>query len=144
MTEAIFAVSILLQHGLLRRVTPRNDEFAPPVIAREWNDRSNLSFTERLMAKQPCIYIMSNFTDTVLYTGVTSNLPGRIQQHKSSAVKGFTKPYNCTKLVYFELFGDMENAITREKQLKGGSRRRKEELINAFNPGWRDLSDELG
>lgn len=96
------------------------------------------------MSKQPCIYIMSNFTNTVLYTGVTSNLPGRVQQHKSSEVKGFTKNYNCTRLVNFELLADMENAIAREKQIKGGSRRKKEELINALNPEWRDLSDELG
>jgi len=86
---------------------------------------------------------MTNFTDTVLYTGVTSNLPARVHQHKAKEIKGFTKTYNCTKLVYFELFSDMENAIAREKQIQGGSRRGKEALINSSNPDWRDLSEEI-
>jgi len=95
------------------------------------------------MPKQPCIYIMTNFANTVLYTGVTSNLPVRVHQHKAKEIKGFTKTYNCTKLVYFELFADMESAITREKQIKGGPRRRKEALIDSLNPEWRDLSEEI-
>jgi putative endonuclease len=93
--------------------------------------------------KQPALYIMTNSTNTVLYTGVTSNLVQRIYQHKDKTIKGFTSKYNCTKLVYFELFDDMTNAIIREKQIKGGSRQKKRELIESINPQWSDLYESL-
>lgn len=91
----------------------------------------------------PCIYILTNQRNTVLYIGVTSNLAKRIDEHKQKAVKGFTQRYNLDKLVYFELFDDMMSAITREKQLKGGSRKKKIALIVAMNPDWRDLSEDI-
>ena len=93
--------------------------------------------------KHPSIYIMTNFTNNVLYTGVTSNLPIRVHQHRSKANKGFTSQYNCNELVYFELFADMESAITREKQIKSGSRQRKVALIDSSNPAWRDLYEDI-
>ncbi len=93
--------------------------------------------------KQYCVYILTNQRDTVLYTGVTSNLPGRVWQHKEKFVKGFTKQYNVDKLVYYEVFDDPYEAITREKQIKGGSRKKKIDLIQKMNPTWRDLSTSL-
>ncbi len=86
------------------------------------------------------IYILTNKYHTVLYTGVTSDLKKRIYQHKNKEFKSsFTVNYNCDKLVYFENFIRIEEAIAREKQIKGGNRKGKEELINAFNPEWKDL-----
>lgn len=85
------------------------------------------------------VYILTNKNNTVLYTGVTNNLHRRIWQHKSKLLKGFTKRYNVTKLVYFEMYDDPESAISREKQLKAGSRKKKLELIYSFNKGWKDL-----
>lgn len=93
--------------------------------------------------KQPAIYITTNSANTVLYTGVTSNLVQRIHQHKNKMIEGFSAKYNCTKLVYFELFDDMENAIIREKQIKAGSRKRKISLIENVNSDWHDLYDEI-
>lgn len=84
---------------------------------------------------------MTNKNNTVIYIGVTSNLVKRVYQHKTKAFKGFTLKYNCDKLVYFEEFNDINQAIQREKQLKSGNRIRKEELINSVNPDWNDLSD---
>ncbi len=87
------------------------------------------------------LYFMTNKNNTVIYVGVTSNLLKRVYQHKTKTYKGFTSKYNCDKLVYFEEFGDINQAISREKQIKGGSRKRKEDLINSNNPEWKDLSD---
>ena len=75
--------------------------------------------TRIIMEKQPCVYIMTNAHNTVLYTGVTSNLPKRVYEHKAELAGGFTKKYNVHKLVYYEKFRDMEQAIIREKQIKG-------------------------
>ena len=91
--------------------------------------------------KNPCVYILTNKNNTVLYIGVTSNLLKRIYQHKTKAFKGFSLKYNCNKLVYFEEFQSINEAISREKQLKAGNRKRKEELINDENPEWNDLAD---
>ena len=91
-----------------------------------------------------CVYIMTNFQHTVLYTGVTSNLPLRIYQHKTKEFKtSFTYRYNCDILVWFESFSRIEDAIAREKQLKAGNRSRKEDLIHAMNPHWNDLWEEV-
>lgn len=87
------------------------------------------------------IYFLTNKNNTVIYIGVTSNLLKRIYQHKTKAFKGFTSKYNCDKLVYFEEFDDINLAISREKQLKAGNRKRKEDLISLENPDWKDLSD---
>ena len=89
------------------------------------------------------VYIISNIHDTVLYTGVTNNLVRRIWEHREKVHRGFTSRYNVCKLVYYEIFGSIESAILREKQIKGGSRKRKELLIDEHNPERRDLFDEL-
>ena len=95
------------------------------------------------MRKQGYLYIMTNRRNTTLYTGVTSGLTKRVYEHKEKFVDGFTKRYNLTKLVYYEVFEDIENAILREKQIKAGSRRKKIELINHMNKEWKDLYEEL-
>ena len=84
---------------------------------------------------------MSNKNSSVIYIGVTTNLLKRVYQHKTKSYKGFTSKYNCDKLVYFEELTDINQAITREKQLKAGGRKRKEDLIISINPEWKDLSD---
>ncbi len=86
---------------------------------------------------------MTNHTNTVLYTGVTNDLLKRTYQHKEKLVEGFTKKYNITKLVYYEIFDDIENAILREKQIKGGSRSKKITLIKSINPNFSDLYSQL-
>ncbi|RBW59585.1 GIY-YIG nuclease family protein [Tenacibaculum sp. E3R01] len=91
--------------------------------------------------KKNCVYLLTNKNNTIIYIGVTSNLIKRIYQHKSKTFKGFTAKYNCDKLVYFEEFDSIDEAIIREKQLKSGNRRRKEDLINIENPLWKDLSE---
>jgi len=95
------------------------------------------------MTKQSYIYIMTNKTNTVLYTGVTSDLVKRAYQHKNKQVSGFTAKYNINKLVYFEVFSDITEAIRREKQIKGGSRHDKVNLIIKNNPNFKDLFDEI-
>ena len=84
---------------------------------------------------------MANKNNTVIYVGVTSDLVKRVYQHKTKKYKGFTSRYNCDKLVYYEEFTNINQAIAREKQLKAGSRKRKDELINSMNNEWNDLSD---
>ena len=86
---------------------------------------------------------MTNKSNTVIYTGVTSNLPKRVFEHKKGLVEGFTKKYNVKKLVYYEIFEDIEDAISREKQIKAGSRKKKFALINSLNPTFKDLYYEL-
>jgi len=93
--------------------------------------------------KQPCVYIITNHHNTTLYIGVTSNLVQRIYQHKNKLVSGFSAKYNLSKLVYFEQFEDMNNAILREKRLKKWNRDWKNRLINNLNPDWRDLYFDL-
>jgi putative endonuclease len=89
----------------------------------------------------PCIYIMTNTYNKVLYTGVTSNIFKRVNEHKEKLIGGFTSRYNVTKLVYYEEFETMPKAIAREKQIKGGSRQKKIDLIDSKNPEWKDLYD---
>ena len=89
------------------------------------------------------VYIMANPRHTVLYTGVTGNLAKRAWEHKEKFVEAFTKRYNVSKLVYYEVCGDVLAAIAREKQIKGGSRRVKIDLINSLNKEWRDLSEDF-
>jgi len=95
------------------------------------------------MEKLFCVYIMTNGHNTVLYTGMTSDLNGRVWQHKNGVADGFTKRFKLHKLVYYEVCPGAEAAILREKQIKGGSRKRKEKLIHDLNPSWKDLSQEL-
>jgi len=93
--------------------------------------------------KQPCVYMTTNRNNTTLYIGVTSNLVQRVYQHKNKLIKGFSAKYNVDKLVYFELFEDMENAISREKRLKLWKRDWKNRIINEVNPSWQDLYPDL-
>jgi putative endonuclease len=90
-----------------------------------------------------CVYIMANERRTVLYTGVTGDLKKRTWEHKQKLAKGFTSRYNIDRLVYYETSRNPLSAIAREKQIKSGSRAKKIALIEAFNPEWRDLHDEL-
>ena len=93
--------------------------------------------------KSPTIYITTNKRHGTLYTGVTSNLPKRIHEHKSGSISGFAAKYGCTMLVYYEAHENMEAAILREKQIKAGSRKKKIELIEGFNPDWTDLYESI-
>ncbi len=87
------------------------------------------------------VYIMASDSGT-LYTGVTNDLQRRISEHKQGLTEGFTKKYKCHKLVYYENYSDIKQAIAREKQLKNWNRNKKQELINIINPHWQDLSAE--
>ena len=91
------------------------------------------------MKKCPAIYIMANKRNGTLYTGVTSDLAKRVYQHKNGLAPGFTQRYGCRRFVYYELYEDMTSAIAREKQLKGGPRKKKIALIESMNPDWLDL-----
>ncbi len=93
--------------------------------------------------KQSYVYILANKHNTVLYTGVTRDLKRRIYEHKQKFVKSSTSKYNVDKLVYYEVFDDIYNAITGEKQIKAGSRQKKIDLINSMNESWKDLYDEI-
>ena len=88
-------------------------------------------------------YILFNKRNGTLYIGVTSNLVKRVYEHKNKLVDGFTKKYNIDKLGYYEIFDDIEEAIIREKKLKGASRKKKLELIEMNNPSWLDLYYEI-
>lgn len=96
-----------------------------------------------MYGKQYFVYILTNKNNKVLYIGITSNLLGRIFQHKEQAAKGFTSRYNIDKLVYYEIYEDVYEAISREKQLKNWHRDWKNRLIDSFNKDWEDLSKEL-
>ncbi|WP_422060631.1 GIY-YIG nuclease family protein [Sphingopyxis sp.] len=109
------------------------------VIARSVATKQSPAMREE---RQPAVYIMTNRKDGVLYTGVTSNLIARVWQHRQKQ-SGFSARYRCDKLVWFEVHADMVSAITREKQIKAGSRAKKLALIEVANPPWRDLFPEL-
>jgi len=94
-------------------------------------------------SKQYCVYFLTNRTNVALYIGVTGDLKRRAFEHRNKLVKGFTAKYNITKLVYYEVYDDPENAILREKRLKGSSRARKNKLVVSFNPEWTDLYDQI-
>ena len=96
-----------------------------------------------MATEQYYVYIMANKRNTVLYTGVTNNLIRRVWEHKDPSGGSFTKRYHVTKLVYYEVFDDVESAIAREKQIKGGSRQKKIDLIHSMNSEWCDLYDTL-
>lgn len=93
--------------------------------------------------KQPAVYIMTNKRNGTLYTGVTSNLPRRVWQHREGVADGFSKRYGCKSLVWYEVHETMESAIAREKQIKGGSRKKKLALIEEKNPQWKDLFHDI-
>jgi len=85
------------------------------------------------------VYMMTNFTNTVIYTGVTNDIVRRVCEHKDKPIESFTSEYNVTKLVYCESYNDPESAISREKQIKAGSRKKKIDLITKDNPEFLDL-----
>ncbi|HMN49983.1 MAG TPA: GIY-YIG nuclease family protein [Ignavibacteriaceae bacterium] len=89
------------------------------------------------------IYILTNWDNTVMYIGVTNNLKRRLFEHKIKLIDGFSKKYNCNKLVYFELFFDINEAIRREKEIKKWRREKKNNLVESMNPEWKDLSDQF-
>lgn len=93
--------------------------------------------------KQYYVYLLTNYTNRVIYIGVTNNLKRKIYEHKHKNHKEFTSKYNVNKLVYFETFNDINEAITREKQLKAGPRCKKLELIIKSNPNYEDLYEKL-
>jgi putative endonuclease len=95
------------------------------------------------MKTQSYVYIITNKINTVLYTGVTGNLVKRIFEHREKHIEGFTKRYNITKLVYYEVTENIETAIEREKQIKNYSREKKREMITAFNIEWKDLWKDI-
>ena len=90
-----------------------------------------------------CVYILTNTYNTVLYTGVTNDLRRRVLEHKEGKGSTFTNKYKVHKLVYYECGSDINAAILREKQIKGGSRQSKIDLVNSMNPPWKDLLNDL-
>ena len=96
-----------------------------------------------MLKKEYCVYIMTNKNHTTLYTGVTNNLTRRVYEHKNHLTKGFSDKYNLEYLVYYKTTNNVQAAILREKQIKGGSRKKKVDLINNFNPEWRDLCQDI-
>jgi putative endonuclease len=93
--------------------------------------------------RQYFVYLMTNKWNRVLYTGVTSDLRRRVEQHQSTLGGGFSARYGIKKLVYYEVFDDPSSAIAREKQIKAGPRKAKVELVGSANPRWRDLAEDL-
>lgn len=89
------------------------------------------------------VYILTNWSNKVLYIGVTNNLERRLYEHKNKLVKGFTEKYNINKLVYFDSTTDVRTAIEREKQIKGWTRHKKNDLVEMINPQWNDLSESF-
>ncbi len=89
------------------------------------------------------VYMITNWNNRVLYTGVTNNLHRRVYEHKNKLVDGFTKKYNINKLVYYVAMEDVRSAIEYEKRLKGWTRAKKNALINSINPNWEDLYEKL-
>lgn len=94
--------------------------------------------------KQYYVYIVSNWDNRIVYTGITNNLQRRIFEHKEKQIEGFTKKYNTSKLVYFEIADNPTAAITREKQIKSWRREKKNALISQTNPEWKDLYETIG
>lgn len=103
----------------------------------KWRDLTK--FNKRTM-KTYSVYMITNWTNEVLYIGVTSDLEKRIYEHKTGQHEGFSKKYNLKKMVYCEDYSDVNEALAREKQLKNWSRKKKDRLVEQMNPEWDDLS----
>ena len=95
------------------------------------------------VGREYCVYMMTNAHNTVIYTGVTNDLARRVYEHKNGLGGIFTKKYNVIKLVYFEVTDNVQAAVAREKQIKGGSRKKKLDLVNSVNSEWKDLYEEI-
>jgi len=96
-----------------------------------------------MQEKLYAVYILTNPAHTVLYTGFTSNLARRVYEHKEKLVEGFTKKYNCNMVIYYELGEDYNGVLAREKEIKGWTRKKKEDLIGTVNPDWNDLHEQI-
>jgi len=118
-------------------VNAENDEAISPVDCGDV-----IFYDEHMGEKIYFVYIMTNLHNTTLYTGITNNLFRRVQEHKQGEGGKFSRRYKMKKLVYFETHGNVRTAIAREKQIKGGSRMKKAELISTLNPDWLDLTLE--
>ena len=95
------------------------------------------------VGREYCVYIMTNIHNTFIYAGVTNHHARRVHEHKNGLGGTFTRKYNVCKLVYYELTDNVYSAIAREKQIKGGSRKKKIDLVNSLNPTWKDLYEEI-
>ena len=115
--------------------TARNDLSVMPGLTGHLNPKT--------MQKKAYIYFMTNQTNKVLYTGVTNSLKRRVTEHFEGRGSVFTSKYNCNKLVYFEQFPSIEQAIAREKQIKHFKREWKNQLVETINPKWKDLSHSI-
>jgi putative endonuclease len=102
-----------------------------------------MELLEMAVGREYCVYLMTNEHDTVIYCGVTNNLARRVYEHKNGLGGIFTKKYNINKLVYYEAGDNVHAALAREKQIKGGSRKKKVNLVNSVNPEWKDLFEEI-
>jgi len=96
------------------------------------------------MDRTPAVYIVASQRNGTIYTGVTSDLPGRVWQHRNKIIPGFSAEHGCDRLVWFEVHEEMESAIIREKRVKNWNRPWKLELIEKDNPTWRDLAEDWG
>jgi putative endonuclease len=129
----IIFLFLSLRGGSVRQLADGDDEAISRITISDMRERYYY------------VYINTNKWHSVLYTGVTNNLLSRNHYHKAKENKqSFTAEYKADKLVYYEVFNNINDAITREKQIKGGSRKKKIDLINKFNSKWRDLSEDLG
>jgi putative endonuclease len=95
------------------------------------------------MHDQYYVYILTNYSNNAIYVGVTNDLKRRVHEHRDNFVKGFCAKYGINKLVFYEISDNIEAAIAREKQLKAGSRKKKLDLVNKFNPEWKELYDSI-
>jgi len=125
---------MLHKRFILGRIKRAYELFQYYVVAR--NEMTKQS-------KNYYIYILTNFENGTLYTGITNDLIRRVYEHREKLVEGFTKKYDLDKLVYYEIYESPEQAILREKQIKGGSRKKKLDLINNFNRDWKDLYEDI-
>lgn len=95
------------------------------------------------VGREYCVYMMTNSHNTVIYSGVTNDLVRRVSEHKNGLGGTFTEKHNICKLVYYEVTDDARSALAREKQIKGGSQKKKINLIKSINPEWKDLYEEI-
>ena len=129
----------LFTHGLTETATLKRHSCDPDLSG----DAGISKRLKNMIAKGGYVYIVSNKNRTTLYIGVTSNLYNRIYEHKNGLGSVFTRRYNCTDLLYYEFYEDIESAIRKEKQMKKWKRKYKENVINAMNPKWMDIFDQI-
>jgi len=128
----------LNNHRVIAQFYPADNEFISKHLQRR------ISQNKYMREKEYSVYAMTNKTRTTIYIGVTNNLAERVHQHRIKAnSKSFTAKYNINRLVWYEYYDDISEAITREKQIKGWTREKKINIIRAMNPGLKDLADDL-